>query len=71
MRTDALTALLLDPFLTFEEALRECGKTAPLAPARVSRSTAPVARAAVRPLRRRHRDSVGERSAVGPIGPSR
>jgi len=29
MRTDTLTALLLDPFLTFEEAVRQCGTTAP------------------------------------------
>lgn len=28
MRTDTLTTLLLDPFLTFDEAAKECGATA-------------------------------------------
>ena len=45
MRTDTLTALLLDPFLTYDEAVRQCGVSAPTATARAGHPAARPARA--------------------------
>ena len=39
MRTDPLTTLLLDPFLTFGEAMRQCPPTRPTVNAVVHRTT--------------------------------